>query len=153
MKDLALLLARLGAGGLFLLAGWIKAQNPLAFVLAIEGFKLFPEAVIPFFAFTVPVLELLCGAMLVCGFGTREAGFVLLGMTTAFTLAIASVLLRGMKVDCGCFGSMFGEAKPISWLTIGRNLLFLGSFLALTLFGGGRFSIDGWRSAETAPNS
>jgi hypothetical protein len=48
-------------------------------------------------------------------------------LLTVFTLALASALVRGLSIDCGCFGHTFistGTVVPIL-----RNLLLL-SFAA-----------------------
>jgi hypothetical protein len=40
-----------------------------------------------------------------------------------FSAAIASALLRGLKIPCGC--GLLLNGHVISWMTLGRNLLML----------------------------
>lgn len=140
-RNLLLFATRFVAAGALLLAGYLKATgNPLAFKLSIDSFKLAPEVLHWPLAYYLPALELLLGMTLLLGLWARASALLAAGLLGAFTLGLASVILRGMKVDCGCFGGLFGEAT-VGWSSIARNAIFVAAAMATVIFGGGRWAI------------
>jgi hypothetical protein len=51
-------------------------------------------------------------------------------LLAVFTAAVAAVLMRGIDIECGCFGTGSG---PVSWLTLLRNLGLLGAAVLLVI--------------------
>ncbi len=138
----ALLAARVVAAGALLLAGYFKMRGgPVVFMLSIESLELVPEVLIAPAAYFLPGFEILLGVTLLLGVWTRESAALAFGLFAVFTVALVSVLVRGMKVDCGCFGGLFGE-EEVSLFTIGRNVVFLVACATAVVFGGGRFAIE-----------
>lgn len=145
-----LLLARIISAGALLLAGTMKlgifggaqqlSQAPLVFALSLESFKLMPDALIPFVTYFVPWCEIIAGGALFLGVWSRQSGAIVAGLLFVFTLALASVLLRKMNVECGCFGGLFGEAK-VTWGSIVRNLILTACALAVAIRGGGALAL------------
>jgi len=135
-------LARLALGGMFLFTGWMKFGDWQNFAFAIKGFKLLPPEVIPWVAYYVPYAELLVGALLVLGLLSRAAALVGFAMLLGFIGAMGSVLWRGLDVECGCFGDYFGDTK-ITWLSIARNVIFLGLAAPVLVRGPGILCLDG----------
>ncbi len=141
---------RLVAGGALVLAGLIKIANPRALMLSIQGYELVPEALIPFMAYVLPWSELALGVLLLYGAWSREAATLAVGLYTMFTLAVISVLVRGLSMDCGCFGGMFGETA-IGWNTVIRNLVFVAAAAAIMWKGPGPLAMDAF-AAHTVEN-
>ena len=118
------LITRVILGGLFLYAGYLKLCAPLAFADSIASFRLLPGGLINLFALGLPPLELMIGGMLLIGWRVRLASFVVMLLTVIFALALGQALLRGLIIDCGCFGS----GKPSfakMLLSLGRDILIL----------------------------
>ena len=123
-KSWVIFLLRLGIGGLFVYAGWIKMQNPQAFADSIYSFHLMPSVFINLLALTLPPFEIMAGALMIVGWQMRPATLAVVLMNAVFILAIAQGLARGLKIDCGCFGS--GEPTLWkSWAALGRDILLL----------------------------
>lgn len=119
-----LLITRVILGCLFLYAGYLKLRAPLAFADSIASFRLLPGGLINLFALGLPPLELMIGGMLLIGWRVRLASFVVMLLTVIFALALGQALLRGLVIDCGCFGS----GKPSltkMLLSLGRDILIL----------------------------
>jgi uncharacterized membrane protein YphA (DoxX/SURF4 family) len=120
-----LLLLRLVIGGIFIYAGCIKIANPLAFADSIATFKVLPAELINLLALGLPPFEVLTGMMLIVGPWKRDAAFALLSLCIVFCLVLVQALIRGLEVDCGCFGSATPSTLK-TWLTLGRDLVLVG---------------------------
>lgn len=112
-------------GGLFLLAGWQKLNNPRYYAGVIADYKLPGVKGSNFLAVTVGLIELLIGiAVLIPVFrhaGSLSAALMLL----IYALAIGLNLLRGRTtIDCGCSGPAARNQQINGWLPA-RNILLL----------------------------
>lgn len=156
---------RLALGGLMAFSGWmklglhtslglqsvlpLKTLTPLDFVFAIKGFQLgLPEGLTIFTAFWVAWLELLTGLLLIVGWRGRGAALVVGGLMLAFMAGIASLMVRGLDVNCPCFGAikLFCEG-PMGSCHLVRNSCFLAAAAWVFCFGPGPLAVDGWRGA------
>lgn len=90
-------------GGLFLYAGAVKADDVVAFARDVANYKILPYSWNYLIAATLPYVEVVAGLLLVANRKVRPAALVLGGLTFIFMLALASVELRGLEIDCGCF--------------------------------------------------
>lgn len=138
------LVLRLFIGGMFIYAAWDKVLNPYAFAASIRAYKIVPFAMSNFCTLAISWSELIAGVMLVLGILTRKAAGAVFVLVVVFIAAIATTIVRGMVIDCGCFGSDGGAST--SWILIGRNIaLLVGTMLVmhyndgfLALYPGGR---------------
>ncbi|MDX1972703.1 MAG: MauE/DoxX family redox-associated membrane protein [Candidatus Sumerlaeia bacterium] len=140
-SEFFLISARLLSGGALLVASIGKLQDPAKLMLSMKSFELVPEFVIPFSAYLLPWLELFVGICLIYGVLARGAAFWASILYVIFTVALASVLIRGMNVDCGCFGAIAGSG-PVGIHSIIRNLILLSASLVVLYFGSGRSGLD-----------
>jgi uncharacterized membrane protein YphA (DoxX/SURF4 family) len=141
---------RLVIGGVFMYAAVEKVLHPAAFAMAVRGYKLIPFSLSNLFAIAVSWSELFAATMLILGVLTRKAAATIFLLLVVFIIAISTVLVRGMVIDCGCFGE--GGAHT-TWILLVRNaLLLFGAFLVI------RYN-DGWLSlrpgnvARSSPTS
>ena len=98
------LVARLVVGGIWLWAGLLKVGEPEASVTAVRGYQLLTPSLADAVGRTLPMLEVVLGACLVLGLVTRFAGGLSAVLQLAFVVGIASLWVRGIAVNCGCFG-------------------------------------------------
>lgn len=120
-------------GGAFLYAGILKMQDPQAFADRIADFQILPFAFVNLLAISLPIAEILVGVLLMIGFWAECVAFAALLLTALFFMAIASVLLRGLVIDCGCFGT--GSPSVLTLLlALGRDIL-LGAMALFLLVG------------------
>ncbi len=140
----ATLISRLILGGTFLVAGVAKALNPGGLAASIRTYELsLPEGFVTIAANSLPYLEILLGFYLLAGLFTRISAWATNALMVVFIIALLQGALRGLQIDCGCFGSAAGGAKPGSlWLDALRDLglVILGLHIALAPIG--RFSVD-----------
>jgi uncharacterized membrane protein YphA (DoxX/SURF4 family) len=119
-------IARILVGGLFLLAGAMKIGDPLHFAQEIQAYRMVPDEVTNVMAFLLPWLEVFAGALLVIGIWRGEARLVIFGMLVVFTAAKVWAEIKGLRISCGCFGSLLG---PLEKSLSGVNGIVLNVFL------------------------
>ena len=98
------LLARLLVGGVWLYAGWLKVGDPEASTTAVRAYQLLPLDVADAVGRVLPALEIGVGLLLVLGLLARWAAVVSALLLAGFVIGIVSVWVRGIPIDCGCFG-------------------------------------------------
>ncbi|HEU4930286.1 MAG TPA: MauE/DoxX family redox-associated membrane protein [Candidatus Krumholzibacteria bacterium] len=144
------LILRLFLGGMFVYAAWDKVLEPSSFAMAVRGYKIIPFSLSNLFALCVSWAELVAGIMLILGVFPRKAAGAIAILLVMFIVAIITTLVRGMVVDCGCFGKEGGSST--SWLLIVRNLLLLaGTYIVMAYNDGFLCVFPGARRSEARP--
>lgn len=98
------LVARLGLGGVWIYAGWLKVDDLDASVQAVRAYQILPYEVADVVGRVLPMLEVVLGVCLVLGLLVRGSGVLSALLQLAFIAGIVSVWVRGISIDCGCFG-------------------------------------------------
>ncbi|MBZ5608544.1 MAG: DoxX family membrane protein [Acidobacteriia bacterium] len=125
----ALLSLRLALAAVFLYAAYTKLRQPwLLFAMSIDSYQILPEWAVLALGRTLPWLEAVVGALLITGMFLRYVAAGATALLAAFFAMMLRAFLKGMGIDCGCFG--LGEA--ISARTLLRDGLLLAGSLALT---------------------
>ena len=138
----ATLVSRLVLGGVFLVAGATKIPDPGGLAASIRAYELpLPEWFVSLSAHALPYLEVMFGLYLLVGLFTKVSAWATTGLTVLFLLALLQGALRGLEIDCGCFGSSAGETSD-HWLAAARDVGLLVLGLHLALAPAGRFSVD-----------
>ena len=102
-------LCRLILALVFVYAGAVKIQDVVAFAGHVAAYQILPYAMNYLVAATLPYVEFLAGVLLLLNIRVRPALVAIGGMTLVFMVALVSVLLRGLDIDCGCFDPAGGE--------------------------------------------
>lgn len=98
------LLARLLVGGIWIWAGLLKVPHPEESVTAVRAYQLLSPSLADGVGRVLPMLEVVVGACLVVGLLVRVTGGLSALLQVAFIIGIASVWIRGISINCGCFG-------------------------------------------------
>lgn len=123
--------ARLGLAVVWAWAAIAKLGDADAAVRAVRAYEILPEVLVKPFAWGLPFVELALAVLLLVGIGTRIAGWISAAIMVVFMAGIVSVWVRGIQIDCGCFGGG-GPAEVDGW-TYAGELLRDGFFLLLSL--------------------
>jgi hypothetical protein len=107
-------------------AGVAKLIDPSAFLSAILTYEVFGYVLAVAASLFVPYLELCVGFSFVTGFLRGGARWLAGGMTVVFLMLLAQAALRGLDVDCGCFGSEAKASETGFLWPISRDVLMLG---------------------------
>jgi putative oxidoreductase len=122
--DYAILGVSLGLAAV-MYAGFEKIHDPLDFADSIAGFGILPGAFINPFALALPVFEIACGLLLLWPPTRRVGALAIALLSVMFFAAPLSALLRGLTLDCGCFGSG-APSRPRMWVELGLNVVLFG---------------------------
>ena len=89
---------------IFLYTGMIKLQNPGEFAVSIQNYQIIPVALTNLIAIILPWIEIFSGCLLIFGVYSRASAVILSILTGIFIIAMFSAYLRGLNIDCGCYG-------------------------------------------------
>ncbi len=117
-------------GGVFIYAAYVKLKDPWElFALAISQYQLLPLGMVELVARSVPWVELAIGVLLVTGRWLRVGATAATLMLLTFFVLMIRADIKGMAINCGCFG---GTDDIISWKTLLRDGSLLAGSMALT---------------------
>ena len=138
--DLAILVLRVAIGLVFVVAGLAKVGHATEFAAQIAGFRLLPQPVVAPMALVLPFLELLLGGYLVIGLFTRASAWTAAALFALFDAAIASAVVRGMTVSCGCFGP--NDTTVTTWPEVARDAVLVVIAIVVALRAPGMLALD-----------
>jgi uncharacterized membrane protein YphA (DoxX/SURF4 family) len=114
---------RLILGAVFIYAGGVKLFDLPAMADAIGNYRILPTEWLNLFGILLPPLEVLIGVGLILGVWMEGALTLVTGLIVVFLIAVESAILRGLDIDCGCFGTSDGDRVGI--VTLLRDFLLL----------------------------
>ena len=136
--------ARVVLGGVFLVAGGLKVIDPQSSVAAVRAYRLMPTSVATMVGWGLPFAEIALGLLLLAGVATRVIAVAAAVLLVVFIAAVASAAIRGLSIDCGCFGGG-GDVAPgqtAYGIEIVRDVGLLLLALWLVWQPGSRFALD-----------
>ena len=101
-------------GGVFVYAGALKAWDPVKFASDIQNFHILSWRLGVRLAFYLPWLEIVCGLALLTGWLRTGAVGILSALMMLFIAVTIAARVRGIDLDCGCFGSAT-KNLPFRW--------------------------------------
>jgi uncharacterized membrane protein YphA (DoxX/SURF4 family) len=134
------LVLRLVLGTIFIVAGASKIGHAIEFTQQIAAFRLLPQPAIAPLAIGLPFLEVLLGGYLVLGLFTRISAWVAVALLLAFDGAIASAVVRGLTLSCGCFGP--NDKTVTTWGEVARDAVFVVLAVIVALRPPGALALD-----------
>jgi uncharacterized membrane protein YphA (DoxX/SURF4 family) len=134
------LILRVALGAIFLVAGGAKIGHATDFAAQIAGFRILPGDFVAPLALVLPFLEVMLGAYLVLGLFTRASAWIAAALLLVFDGAIASAVIRGMSVSCGCFGPQ--DKTVTTWGEVARDAIFVLLAIVVALRAPGTLALD-----------
>lgn len=107
----------------FLVAGYLKLQDPSLFAVQVHDFRLTPWWLSAGVAVWMPWLEVFVAVGVWVKRVAGGAWLLYCAMLAGFIGVLVSALVRGLDVDCGCFGG--GSDGSDLVMGIVRNSLLL----------------------------
>ncbi len=112
---------RIVLGVLFIYASYDKILNPWDFGATIRDYKMLPAELTNLPALFLPWLEFYCGLFLLLGVFIRSSALLISCMLIVFIIALGQALLKGLDINCGCYGG----SNKIAFMRIVEDLLLL----------------------------
>jgi uncharacterized membrane protein YphA (DoxX/SURF4 family) len=125
-----LFIFRMVLGGLFIYAGAVKVGAPLDFAQSVRNYQLVGQSLSFIAALVLPWLEIVAGAFLIAGIWKRGAALAVSSLLVFFIALTVVTMIRGLDIDCGCFGAVDRKAG-LSVILEDLGMLFLGAALLL----------------------
>ena len=145
------LVARLVLGGVLLVAGWLKAFEFDKAQMAVRAYEVLPIPVANVLGVTLPWFEIGIAFLLILGVAVRQAALASGILMLVFIAAITQAGLRGLSIDCGCFGGG-GTVEPgqTKYLQeIARDIVFFLLAAYLYRYPDTKFALERSRAAAS----
>jgi uncharacterized membrane protein YphA (DoxX/SURF4 family) len=124
------LVLRLLLGLVFAYAAYTKLRQPwMLFAMSIDAYQILPQWAVLLLGHWLPWVELAIGVCLIAGVLLRYTAAAASVLLVAFFALMTRAFLKGMSIDCGCFG--LGET--ITAATLLRDGLLLALSITLTV--------------------
>ncbi len=129
-------------GLVFTLSGFLKILEPGQFLFDVQAFEAVPYPIAYGVALFLPWLEVFAGLNLIAlkWIPHKGASVILALMTAAFIVLITWADVRGLDLDCGCFGDWL--VFPNTLAHIGFNCLLLAGLSWISISSGKSPSLD-----------
>ena len=115
---------RMMLGAIFIYAAISKLGAPQEFADSIAAYHLVPGPIINVMALGLPLFELACGFFLLTGYFCATGLLSIIGLLVLFLAALLVAVVRGLPVECGCFGAhSWLDANP--WMALVRDGVLL----------------------------
>ncbi len=141
------LLFRLIMGGVLFVAGAIKVTDPYGSATSVRAYQMLPVDLANFLGFILPFAEIALGIFLIAGIWVRVMAVASAVLMIAFVIAISQAWIRGISLDCGCFGKggLIDSGELPVWnytIEIGRDILLALTGAYMFRFPHGKFGLD-----------
>ncbi len=95
------------------------------------NYKVFGEFLSQFISIFIPWLELIIGILIIFKIYIKENLLIYLALLLSFNLLIITAILRGLNINCGCFGTE--NSMQVGFYKLAENfgLFFIALFLLL----------------------
>lgn len=146
VRSLFLIGLRLLVGGVFIAAAVPKILDPQAFADSIRGYRVVGPLAGAWIALFMPWLELVLGTGILLPSLRRISGLMIAALLLLFMALHVSAWMRGLNVECGCFGAAYGAQPNLPWLLLRNGILLAATAVLLNQ---DLASPSGLKSAET----
>ena len=116
------------------MAGALKVTDPYGSATSVRAYQILPVDLANLLGFVLPFIEVGIGIFLIVGIWVRLAAIAGGALMLVFVIAIAQAWIRGISLDCGCFGK--GGLLASDELPVWNYTLEIARDIALAVVGG-----------------
>lgn len=114
---------------LFIITGAGKIADPQQFSMAILKYRIFDLFFANIIAIYIPWFELVVGVLLLFGSYIKENIIFIDLMLIFFNVLIITAIIRGLNIDCGCYGA--AGAMQVGFTKLAENFGLIALSLVL----------------------
>lgn len=107
---------------LFGVSAIAKLADAQAFADSLNSYQILPKSLVPLFSYYVPVMELGLAISFLVPRSDKVASVLTIVVLVVFQLALGSLVIRGIDIDCACFGQLAMSPE----FALVRNFVILG---------------------------
>ena len=126
--------SRIILGGVLVVAGGLKVTDPYGSATSVRAYQVLPVDLANLLGFVLPFFEVGIGIFLIVGIWVRYVAILGSALMIVFIIAISQAWLRGISLDCGCFGK--GGLIDSQELPVWNYTLEIARDIVLALLGG-----------------
>ena len=125
------LFARLILGGVLVAAGWLKVFDTFESKASVRAYDLLPIGLANLLGTVLPAFEIGLGLLILLGIWSRAMALIGTALMIFFVIAIAQAWIRGLPINCGCFGNggLTADGKVNHWTYFSEIIRDLGLIL------------------------
>jgi len=131
IKKYSLELIRLILAFLFILSALQKFKSLETFALSIDAYQIFPSFLVNLITIIIPWLELFIGTGLLFKYKLQSNLIFYLFMMISFTILVFIAMIKGLDIDCGCFGE---SSTKVGVQKVAENMIIVLGNLILIRF-------------------
>ena len=123
--------ARIILGATLFAAGWIKLFNTYEAKASVRAYDVLPVSVANALGMLLPPLEIALALLLIVGIWSKQIALLSTLLMVIFVVAISQAWIRGLPINCGCFGNggVTADGKVHNWTYLTEILRDLGLIL------------------------
>lgn len=123
--------ARIILGATLFAAGWIKLFNTYEAKASVRAYDVLPVSVANALGMLLPPLEIALALLLIIGIWSKQIALLSTLLMVIFVVAISQAWIRGLPINCGCFGNggVTADGKVHNWTYLSEILRDLGLIL------------------------
>lgn len=143
-------LFRIGLGTLWIAAGTTKVGKIGSTTQSIEAYQIFTFEWSRFLAHIIGPVEIMGGVLLLLGCVISFCSIASISALALFVTGLTQALLRGLSIDCGCFGTgdLAGSQLDMG-IAVLRDLVLIGlTWVVWKSSGSRKLSVDGYLSSR-----
>jgi uncharacterized membrane protein YphA (DoxX/SURF4 family) len=118
-------------GLVLIVAALPKIGDMSSFATAVHNFRIVPVVTENLLAMMLPWIELVAGLALILGFRARAGGVIATALMGVFLVAILAAMVRGLDIECGCFGT--ADAAKVGFAKLAENTTYVVLAVVATL--------------------
>lgn len=99
-------------GAVLLSTGFIHASQPYYFVHTVSSYEVLPAWAAGVVGIWLPYFQIVVALCMVLRIVERTALILASALFAVFAISQVSVLVRGLEIDCGCFGNAATAISP-----------------------------------------
>ncbi len=107
---------------IFIFAGIEKIKSPHNFAISIDAYQIFSDWIINFIVILIPWLELFVGFGIIFGYKLKANLYLYIFMMISFTVLILIAMVKGLDIECGCFGE---HSTKVGFQKLMENLFII----------------------------
>jgi len=130
-KKYSLELIRLILAFLFILSALQKFKSLETFALSVDAYQIFPAFLVNLITIIIPWLELFIGTGLLFKYKLQSNLIFYLFMMISFTILVFIAMIKGLDIDCGCFGE---SSTKVGVQKVAENMIIVLGNLILIRF-------------------